>query len=218
MDRIELATRLDANYLYQRHVYDLTRKFYLLGRDRLIANLQPEPGHSVLEIGCGTGRNLILAYGRYPDAEFFGLDLSSAMLRTADAKIASVGLSKRIHLSEGDAASFDAIKLFGRAKFDRIVYSFSLSMIPQWQQALDHAIDCLSVGGEIHIVDFGTGRELPSWANSTLRKWLGNFHVTPRDTLLPHLEMLAARYDLTLAANQPFRNYSVLAALSSRGR
>ena len=45
-------------YRCQHHIYDLTRKYYLLGRDRLLAGLRPHAGDAVLEIGCGTGRNL----------------------------------------------------------------------------------------------------------------------------------------------------------------
>ena len=57
---------MDAIYRYQRYIYDATRKYYLLGRDRMLDELAPPPGGSVLEIGCGTGRNLICAARRYP--------------------------------------------------------------------------------------------------------------------------------------------------------
>ena len=46
--------------------YDASRRYYLLGRDRLLDQLAPPPGGSILEIGCGTGRNLIGAARRYP--------------------------------------------------------------------------------------------------------------------------------------------------------
>src|SRR5436190_741980 len=49
---------MDRVYRRQRHIYDLSRKFFLLGRDRLIGALKPPPGGQVLEIGCGTARNL----------------------------------------------------------------------------------------------------------------------------------------------------------------
>ena len=51
----ETARLMDTVYRHQRHFYDLTRKFYLLGRDRLIRELQPPRGGVVLELGCGTG-------------------------------------------------------------------------------------------------------------------------------------------------------------------
>ena len=64
----DAALSMDRMYRRQRHVYDLTRKYYLLGRDRMIDGLDARPGHRVLEIGCGTGRNLIQAARRYPQA------------------------------------------------------------------------------------------------------------------------------------------------------
>jgi len=62
----DAAVRMDRQYRWQRHIYDLTRKPYLLGRDRLVAELLPTPGARVLEIGCGTGRNLIRIARTYP--------------------------------------------------------------------------------------------------------------------------------------------------------
>jgi S-adenosylmethionine-diacylgycerolhomoserine-N-methlytransferase len=92
---------MDGVYRRQRHVYDLTRKYYLLGRDRLIEELDVPPAGLVLELGCGTGRNLAHAALAYPDARFFGLDISSVMLETAAANLERDGLSGRIRLARG---------------------------------------------------------------------------------------------------------------------
>ena len=127
---------MDQVYRRQRHIYDLTRKYFLLGRDTLIAELRPPPRGNILEIGCGTGRNLVAAARAYPDASLFGLDISSTMLATARANIRRAGLEPRIALARGDAACFDAKALFGRADFDRVFFSYSLSMIPPWREAL----------------------------------------------------------------------------------
>ena len=81
------AELMDGVYRYQRHVYDLTRKYYLLGRDRLIDGLDIPPEGSVLELGCGTGRNLVQAAQAYPRAELCGLDISAEMLETAAVAI-----------------------------------------------------------------------------------------------------------------------------------
>jgi len=137
---------MDAIYRTQRHFYDLTRKYYLLGRDRLIRHLSPPPGGSVLEIGCGTGRNLIVAAKAWPDAHFFGIDISEAMLETARAKVAKAGLSDRITLAQGDATAFDAQALFGRPAFDRVFQSYTLSMIPDWQGAIREAAAKIALG------------------------------------------------------------------------
>src|ERR1700710_1656778 len=83
----EATRRMNRMYRWQRHIYDATRRYYLLGRDRLIAGLRPAAGESVLEIGCGTGRNLVLAARLYPDARFFGIDVSTEMLTSATTAI-----------------------------------------------------------------------------------------------------------------------------------
>ena len=66
---------MDRVYRDQRHIYDLTRKYYLLGRDGLIADLDVPAGGAVLEIGCGTGRNLIAVGKAWP------LDLAAELTR-----------------------------------------------------------------------------------------------------------------------------------------
>ncbi len=81
------ADLMDRIYRHQRHLYDFTRKYYLPGRDRLIDRLKPAAGDCVLEIGCGTARNLVVAARRYPQARFFGIDVSSAMLATAGGEL-----------------------------------------------------------------------------------------------------------------------------------
>jgi S-adenosylmethionine-diacylgycerolhomoserine-N-methlytransferase len=80
--RAEATRRMNRMYRRQRHIYDGTRRYYLLGRDQLIASLHPAAGASVLEIGCGTGRNLVLAARLHPEARFFGIDVSTEMLRS----------------------------------------------------------------------------------------------------------------------------------------
>ena len=134
------AALMDGVYRGQRHIYDLTRKYYLLGRDRLIDELTPPVGGRVLEIGCGTGRNLIAAARCWPGARFHGIDISEEMLKTARASIARAGLAKRISVARGDATDFDPNTLFGIDGFDRIFQSYTLSMIPDWQGAMREAM------------------------------------------------------------------------------
>lgn len=210
----DLAQRLDRNYRLQRHVYDLSRKYYLLGRDGLIAGLQPPDGGHVLEVGCGTARNLVLAQRRYPRAHFYGIDLSRMMLATARRKLKAAGLDKRIALAEADATSFEPADLFGIAQFDRIFFSYALSMIPPWEAALAHALRHLAPGGALHVVDFGTGTALPAPATRALRVWLAKFHVTPRDGLAAVLERLAAEHKARLVVTPRYRTYTIHAVLT----
>ena len=133
---------MDRVYRGQRHIYDATRKYYLLGRDALIADLAPPAGGSVLEIGCGTGRNLIAVGRAWPGAELFGIDISAAMLEKANASLAKAGIAAS--LVRGDACDFDPVALFGRPTFDRVFISYALSMIPDWKSAIDASLDAIS--------------------------------------------------------------------------
>jgi S-adenosylmethionine-diacylgycerolhomoserine-N-methlytransferase len=182
---------MDGVYRWQRHIYDITRKYYLLGRDRLIADLAPPPGGTVLEVGCGTGRNLIAAARRWPNARFYGFDISSVMLETARANIAKAGLSDRITLALGDATAFDAQAMFGVARFDRVFFSYALSMIPDWRAAITAGLAAMAPGGRLHVVDFGQQERLPGWVRAVLWRWLALFHVTARDSLRADLEAAA---------------------------
>lgn len=174
---------MDSIYRHQRHFYDLTRKYYLLGRDRLIAGLDAPEGGNVLELGCGTGRNLILAARRYPHASFYGIDLSTEMLSTAHEAVERASLSHRITLAYGDATQFDSRELFHLPAFDRVFISYSLSMIPPWREAVWSGLEATRPGGDLHIVDFGQQDGLPRWFRSLLRAWLARFHVEPRADL-----------------------------------
>jgi S-adenosylmethionine-diacylgycerolhomoserine-N-methlytransferase len=208
----DAAQLMDRMYRNQRHIYDLSRKFYLLGRDEAIRGLRARPGDRVLEIGCGTGRNLVKLAQAYPEARFYGLDVSREMLASAAAALAGAGLASRVALSQGDATAFDPKALFGRAQFQRVMISYALSMIPLWREGLGQALDILAPGGSLHIVDFGDCAGLPGPFRTGLRRWLAVFDVTPRDDLGAALASLSAERGLTCQIESRFRGYAVLAA------
>lgn len=203
------AGLMDRIYRHQRHFYDASRKFYLLGRDQLIDGLQPPKGGSVLEIGCGTGRNLIRIARRHPDCACYGLDVSSAMLATAQGSVSKAGLEGRIRLAQADATGFDPQALFGRAGFDRIVISYALSMIPPWQGVVVEALRRLAPGGSLHIVDFGDQAGLPAPFKVALLRWLALFHVTPREDLAEVVQAMAEAAGADCRTGVAYRGYAV---------
>ncbi len=212
----DAAGLMDRIYRRQRHIYDLTRKFYLLGRDRLIEGLEPPGGATVLEIGCGTGRNLIRAARLYPAIRACGIDISEEMLATARARIKRARLEARIAVAQGDATDFDPQALFGLKAFDRVFVSYALSMIPPWRQAVEHAGAILAPGGSLHIVDFGDQQGLPAAFRHSLRRWLALFCVDPRVTLEAELDAFARSRAFDLNFAPLYRRYAFLAVLKTR--
>jgi S-adenosylmethionine-diacylgycerolhomoserine-N-methlytransferase len=209
----DAAVRMDRQYRWQRHIYDVTRLPYLLGRDQLIRELDPPCGAYVLEIGCGTGRNLIHVARAYPGVTCFGIDVSNVMLATARRSIESAGLSGRIRLAQADAVTADPAQLFGCGAFDRVMISYALSMIAPWRQALAHAVSLTGPRGALCLVDFGDQAGMPAWFRVLLFRWLDWFHVSPRSNLKPELELLADAVGLGLRVRDLYRGYACLARL-----
>ncbi len=179
---------MDRVYRRQRHFYNLTRRYYLVGRDRLVRELALSPGQSAVEVGCGTARNLIAMARLYPGTRLFGVDASALMLETAANAVARAGLSERVALAQGYAESLSP-QMFDKSDgFDRVVFSYSLSMIPDWRGALAAAGAVLAPGGRLHIVDFGDFAGLGRFGAAALRLWLRHFHVEPRGEILRTLE------------------------------
>lgn len=207
------AALMDEVYRGQRHIYDFTRKYYLFGRDTLIAGLEARPGMRVLEVACGTGRNLAKIGKAWPGVRLFGLDISSEMLKSARA-----ALGGGARLGEGDACAFDPASLLGEPAFERIVLSYSLSMIPDWQGALYHTAGQLAPGGSLHVVDFGDLDGLPEPFRRALRAWLARFHVSPRTDLPAYAAKIAEARGCALESRRGPLGYYQLHVLTALRR
>ena len=110
------------------------------------------------------------------------------MLAKARASVVRAGFSSRITLAKADAAAFSPDNLFGLSGFDRIMLSYTLSMIPDWRGALCEAARHLAADGRLCVIDFGQQERLPTWWRSLLFAWLARFAVTPRGDLRAALE------------------------------
>lgn len=211
------ASLMDRIYASQRHIYDVTRKYYLLGRDDALRQLAPLSGGRLLEIGCGTGRNLVLAAKIYPDVQLFGIDISKEMLKSARANMIKEKIADRVHLQRGDATAFDGQAMFGAAGFDRVLISYAVSMMPEWELAILHAARCLKPGGVLHVVDFGQQADLPAWFRAALRRWLAQFHVQPRAGLAAVLLDVSKQVDADVEMRRSYRDYTWHGVLRRKG-
>ena len=200
---------MDRLYGWQRHFYDATCKFYLPGRDRLLQRLHVTGNQSVLEVGCGTGRNLARLSRPGSGLQLYGLDVSAQMLRTASRKLGIRAVLRRTF-----AECFDHRSTFGLGEpFDCIFISYTLSMIPGWQQVIDCCLRNLKPGNELHIVDFWDQAGWPCFFRFVLRRWLSLFGVSYRAEMLFYLRALATRGLVTLTIESVARRYAFLAHL-----
>lgn len=207
---------MDQQYRYQRYVYDLSRKYYLLGRDSLLKELRLQVDESILEIGCGTARNLSKLAYRYPTAQLFGVDASELMLECAHKNLRNTPYQTLITLRQGLAEQIHWQDFDLDTAWDHVLFSYVLSMLPDWKQALEHALTQLKPQGCLHIVDFSDQAQMPTWFRQGLLKWLACFNVHPQAQLLAHLELLAAKHKADLQVKHLAGRYAFIAHYRKR--
>jgi S-adenosylmethionine-diacylgycerolhomoserine-N-methlytransferase len=149
------AERLEAFYRPQAARYDAFRERLLRGRREMIALLAPQPGSRVVELGCGTGRNLDF-FGERIDqfASVEIVDLCPALLEQARARC---GKWRNVRVIEGDATAWRP-----QAPVDCVYLSYSLTMIPNWRCSLENALAMLRPGGRLGVVDFHAPERMPA--------------------------------------------------------
>lgn len=140
------AARLEAFYAPQAAYYDRFRERLLAGRGELIAALDIRAGQHVLELGAGTGRNAEFFSALVPSlARLTLVDLCPALIELARTRTAKWSNARVI---EADATHYRATSV------DRVFMSYALSMIPDWQAALNNACAMLADDGLLGVVDF----------------------------------------------------------------
>jgi S-adenosylmethionine-diacylgycerolhomoserine-N-methlytransferase len=169
---------LERYYRLHSWIYDATRWSFLFGRNQLMKIVSDLARPSrILDIGCGTGDNVLRLCRKFPGADLTGLDLSASMLAIARKKL------KKQHCPANLVHQAYAQPLAPAAPFDLLVFSYSLSMFnPGWQQAIASAYQDLDWGGSIAVVDFHTSRFSP------FKRWMALNHVRLDAHLLPHLK------------------------------
>jgi demethylmenaquinone methyltransferase/2-methoxy-6-polyprenyl-1,4-benzoquinol methylase len=118
-------------------------------RKQALAALAPEPGMSIVDVGCGTGASLpVLVEAVGPTGRVIGVDASPGMLRKAEARARRNGW-QNVELREvGDEHASEAL-----GRIDRVHCFLSLSVIDTWQDVLASWWQALAKGGRFVIAD-----------------------------------------------------------------
>jgi S-adenosylmethionine-diacylgycerolhomoserine-N-methlytransferase len=161
---------LNRYYGISRHFYDLTRKYYLFGRDTELFELAGEDWQSLIEVGPGTGRNLDKLRRLRPNVSLGGVEACDEMLLSARRRCPGVSFS------QGFAETADYCSVLGQAP-ERILFSYCLSMVQDQDRAIERAQQALAAGGQLALVDFADFAGLPKAAAASLSRWLRTFHV-----------------------------------------
>ena len=176
--------RMSAFYAEQAMGYDAVRENMLVARPEMMSGFGPiKQGHTWLDVGGGTGRNLhylraqldlfdrVIVLDICP--ELLEIGKENARLSFTPAQCEKIrwvcldinAVDVRVQLAQFLNNDLDR-------GFDTISFSYSLSMIPDWQKALLSARELMSVDGRVIISDFDTyTKEGNSWKDWAIRTW-----------------------------------------------
>ncbi len=198
------AERLEAFYAPQAEYYDSFRERLLQGRKELIEALALPPGAYVVELGGGTGRNALYFGEKLSQLNAIEIvDLCPALLKQAQNNLKDYSNALII---EADATTYRPKQLV-----DCVYFSYALTMIPDWHQAMQNAVAMLKPGGTLGVVDFYVSpvKAAPDavqhavFTRSFWPRWFGydGVHLNPEH--LPTLKKLCPKYKC-------FERYSVV--------
>lgn len=176
--------KMSSFYAAQARGYDAVRENMLVARPEMMTSFGPvKAGHTWLDVGGGTGRNLHYLRAQL---DFFErivvLDICPELLAIGEENARNTftpAQCERISWVCLDINSHNIRALMAphlrndlTRGFDTITFSYSISMIPEWEHALESAKKLMSVDGRLIVADFDTYTEQgDSFKDLLLRKW-----------------------------------------------
>ena len=184
-------------------------------RKQLTDLLQLPAGATVLETGCGTGRDTVHLAGKA--GMLYATDLSPDMIEVARGRLASSGLApERYRLMEADATALP----FDDGFFDAAYHFGGINLFPDVRKGIAEMARVVKPGGRVVFGDEGVGAWL---ADSVFGKILVNtnplYRYQPPIALLPlSARDVACRWimngafyvvDFTVGEGEPFLDLDI---------
>lgn len=140
--------RLAAGYSRSALAYDvLAGHSYLIGLRRLLPLVRIPPGAAILDVGSGTGINLLeAARWFWPARLLCGIDISPGMVQTARAKAALMGIPAQFAL--GDAEKLP----YPDNTFDLVICNSVLHWFRNRPAAVREMARVLRPGGQLVLI------------------------------------------------------------------
>lgn len=149
------ADRLESFYSPQAHAYDNFRANFLWGRRPMLAacssRLRGKKDIVWVDLGGGTGENVDMMFEYLPRENFktvYVVDLCHSLCEQAKLKVIENGWDN-VKVVEADACVFDP-----DVPVTLVTFSYSLSMIPPFHDAVDQALKIMASDGLLGVADF----------------------------------------------------------------
>jgi phosphatidylethanolamine/phosphatidyl-N-methylethanolamine N-methyltransferase len=156
-------TAVERAYARWAPVYDLVFDKVMAAGRRAAVAAASRAGSRILDVGVGTGLELPY-FGR--GAQVVGVDLSEPMLRKAQERVRSLGLTQVAGLSVMDAARLAVAD----ASFDAVVAPYVITTVPHPEETLDELVRVVRPGGEVVLVNHISAENGP---RAAFERWLG---------------------------------------------
>lgn len=160
----DFTTREEILDIYQRRagiyklaVYGCYLLGFPIGRYRRLAvrALAPQPGDTIVEIGCGTGMNFPLLQAKVgQEGKIIGVDISQAMLQRARNRVSDAGW-QNVELVLSAAAKYTFAE-----GLDGIIATGVLTYEPDYDEVIERGAKALRPGKRWVVFDYKmpTGR------------------------------------------------------------
>lgn len=131
-------------------------------RERTLGLLGDVRGGTVLDVGCGTGRNLPSLVRRVgSEGRVIGVDASEGMLARARRRVEAAGWAN-VTLVRGDAVTLASVDV----GVDALVSVWCYGIVYDLPAALQRAVAVLRPGGHLAIMDFAATRAQGGWVRA----------------------------------------------------
>jgi ubiquinone/menaquinone biosynthesis C-methylase UbiE len=167
-------------------------------RREIVARAELPPRARVLDVGCGTGTQLLWLARAHPDAELVGIDGDPKVLAIARRKLEQAGVA--VPLDEGLATALP----YPAGRFDRVVSSLVVHHLTDADKrlALAEIRRVLAPGGVFVLADFGPPL---SWLERASARLLTRFEHA-RTNLQQGLGALLADAGFARAEERPLHS------------
>ncbi len=140
------------SWFYDTFVAPAMAHFY----DRMEGELEidPPPKATFLDVGCGGGHILAKAATKWPEGQFFGVDLSEEQVVRAEKRLAN--FNGRVIVREGSALSLP----YAPDKFDILLSTGSIKHWPDQALGLSECVRVLKPKGRLLVIEADRGCRL----------------------------------------------------------
>ena len=170
-------------YKNQAKHYDSYRHEMLHGKLPLMTSISFYKNMKILLLAGGTGDILDYMKNIIPSIDKIVVsDISTAMIEYANLRVKKNDWTNIICRCE------DATELNTEEKFDLIIISYSLTMIPSWKKVIDKSIECLSDNGQLAVCDFTSTNKQFTLCKYLWKKCFSINHINLHEEYIPYIK------------------------------